>query len=198
VLRRFAPAPARADAGEAASRISVVAMPLAFLLVGVLNAPWWGLTNGPFGAPWIAFPALLGLAALAILNGRTLTGTGREMAQVMAAAFALITVTLATRYGFHPADLRATTSIGLETWTYSALWALFGAGLLALGSARRERSLRWMALGILFFTAGKVLLFDMASLDGVIRAASFLAVGALMVAAAVLARRLGRPTQEDA
>ena len=197
ILRRFAPAPARADAGEAASRVSVVALPLAFLLVGVLNAPWWGLVSGPLGAPWIAFPALLGLAALAVLNGRTLTGTGRELAQVIAAAFALVTVTLATRYGFHPANLRATTSIGLETWTYSALWALFGAGLLALGSARRERSLRWMALGILFFTAGKVLLFDMASLDGVIRAASFLAVGALMVAAAVLARRLGRPTQED-
>ncbi|WGM39049.1 DUF2339 domain-containing protein [Caulobacter sp. NIBR1757] len=197
VLRRFAPAPARNDAGQAASVISLVALPLVFLLVGVLHAPWWGLAGVPFGAPWIAFPALLTLTGLAVLNARALTGRGREMALVIAAAFALVSVTLAACFGFHPADLRATTSIGLETWTYSALWALFGAGLLALGSARRERSLRWMALGILFFTAGKVLLFDMASLDGVIRAASFLAVGALMVAAAVLARRLGRPNRED-
>ena len=45
--------------------------------------------------------------------------------------------------------------------------------------------------------AGSWLDIQCRALDGVIRAASFLAVGALMVAAAVLARRLGRPTQED-
>ncbi len=192
ILRRFAPAPARADAGDTETLISLVALPVSLLLVGVLHAPWWGPAAGQLGAPWIAGPALLVLTALAALNARTLTGPGREMLLVVAAAWALIVVTLATRWGFHPADLRATRAIGLETWAYSALWALFGAGLLALGSAWRERSLRWMALGILFATAGKVLIFDMASLDGVIRAASFLAVGALMVAAAVLARRLSR------
>ena len=197
ILRRLAPAAARADAEQTASVMSLAGLPLVFLLVGVLHAPWWGLSPAPLGAVWITFPALLALTALAALNGRPLTGSGREMAQVVAAAFALITVTLAARWAFHPANLQTATSIGLETWSYSALWALFGAGLLALGSARRERSLRWMALGVLFFTAGKVLLFDMASLDGVIRAASFLAVGALMVAAAVLARRLGRQTSEE-
>ncbi|RYF95069.1 MAG: DUF2339 domain-containing protein [Caulobacteraceae bacterium] len=196
VLRRFAPAAAQADAERTARRIAQVALPLTLLVVGVLTAPWWGPVGAPLGAPWIAGPALLAIAALAALNARALTGQARETALVVAAAFAMVLLTLATRWGFHPADLEAPVGSRLETWTFSALWALFGAGLLTLGSSRRERSLRWMALGILFATAGKVLFFDMASLDGVIRAASFLAVGALMVAAAVLARRLGRSDEK--
>ncbi|MDB5470375.1 MAG: hypothetical protein JWR84_1935, partial [Caulobacter sp.] len=128
VLRRFAQVPAlgqaRADAAETATVFSLVALPLVLLLVGVLHAPWWGLAAGPLGAAWIAGPGLLALTALAVLNGRGLTGPAREMAQVAAAAFALVTVTLAARWAFHPADLQATTGTGLETWTYSALWAL--------------------------------------------------------------------------
>jgi len=43
---------------------------------------------------------------------------------------------------------------------------------------------------VLGATLAKIFLFDMARLDGVIRAASFLAVGTLLLGAAVMVRRL--------
>jgi len=193
LMRRYAPAPARQDAGRAADGLALAAMPAALLLTGLVVNPWWGLVPVLPGPPWLTGPALAALAILAALNARRLIGAARETALVVAAAQALVLVTLSVRWAFHPGNMQTTTAVGLETWTYSALWALFGAALLALGSAIHERALRWMALGVLFLTAGKVLVFDMASLGGVARAASFLAVGALMVAAAVLARRLRRP-----
>jgi uncharacterized membrane protein len=79
---------------------------------------------------------------------------------------------------------------GLETWTFSAVWAAFGLVVLFRASARKDVALRWLGLIVLLVTAAKVLLFDMATLDGVVRAASFLAVGALFIAGALVARRL--------
>jgi len=57
---------------------------------------------------------------------------------------------------------------------------------------RRSNDLRLAGFVVLLLTLAKIFLFDMARLDGVIRAGSFLAVGALLLGAAVLARRLSR------
>ncbi|PZQ47732.1 MAG: DUF2339 domain-containing protein, partial [Phenylobacterium zucineum] len=111
-----------------------------------------------------------------------------------------VLLTLLIRYAFHGADMRAPTGgEGLETWTFSALWAVFGLAVLSLGAARKDIVLRWAGLAALLFTAAKVVLFDLARLEGVTRAASFLAVGALFVGGALLARRLnaGRRPAED-
>jgi uncharacterized membrane protein len=64
---------------------------------------------------------------------------------------------------------------------------------LIYAAARREVDLRWAGLAVLLLTTAKVFLFDMAQLEGVVRAASFLAVGGLLLAAAVIARRLSGP-----
>ena len=79
---------------------------------------------------------------------------------------------------------------GLETWTFSALWAVFGLVTLSLGTVRRNPTVRWVALAVLMATAAKVLIFDLARLEGIVRAASFLAVGALFLGGALAARRL--------
>ena len=99
---------------------------------------------------------------------------------------------LVVRFGFHGYDMRPTLEEqSLETWTFSAVWGVFGFGLLVYGAARRAGDLRTAGLGVLMLTLAKIFLFDMARLDGVIRAASFLAVGALLLGAAVVVRRLG-------
>lgn len=79
----------------------------------------------------------------------------------------------------------------LETWTFSAVWALFGLLVLMGGARLGDRALRWLGLTVLLGTTLKVFLFDMATLEGVIRAASFLALGALLLIGALAARRLG-------
>ena len=81
--------------------------------------------------------------------------------------------------------------MSLETWAFSAAWGLYGFGLLVFGVARRSNDLRAAGLVALLATTAKIFLFDMARLEGVVRAGSFLAVGALLLAAAVLVRRLG-------
>jgi hypothetical protein len=59
------------------------------------------------------------------------------------------------------------------------------------GARRNDRALRWLGLAAMLATTAKVFLFDMATLEGVVRAASFLALGSLLLAGALVARRLG-------
>jgi hypothetical protein len=195
ILRRIGPTAAHADANRAADVAGLLAPPFVLLLTGLLFSPWWGAAVTPLGAPALAFALLAGVVAVSALNGAARRGAGREVGLTIGGLQALLLTTLVVRWLFEPAMVGGRID-SLESWTYSAAWALFGAGLLGLASALRERALRWLALGILLTTVLKVLLVDMASLDGVTRAASFLVVGALLVAAAVMARRLGRPSGE--
>jgi uncharacterized membrane protein len=110
---------------------------------------------------------------------------------VVLIAFALLN--LITRFGFHGYDMRPTLSeASVETWAFSAVWGVYGFGLIVYGAGRRNADLRLAGLIALGATTAKIFLFDMARLDGVIRAGSFLAVGALLLGAAVVVRRLTR------
>ena len=127
-------------------------------------------------------------AALSLRRG---TGAFDRAALCLSVGVLFALVTLAVRFAFHGADMRQGLDRGgLETWTFSAVWTVFGLAVLFRASARKDVSLRWLGLVVLLATAGKVLLFDMATLDGVVRAASFLAVGALFIAGALVVRRL--------
>ena len=53
--------------------------------------------------------------------------------------------------------------------------------------------LRWLGLGVFALTVGKVFLIDLASLKTVYRIGSFLALGALLVAASFLYQRARKP-----
>lgn len=181
-----------------------VGLVLALTISGLIACPWWAADPAPLGGLGLGLLAgalLVALAALTWISGRIERARAPilgETALVLAAGQALLLATLAVRWAFHPADLAQGPGQPLETWAYSAVWAVVGAGLLALGSGLRERSLRWTGLLALLATGGKVALFDTANLEGVVRAGSFLAVGVLMVAAAVASRRLtaGRATDE--
>ncbi|NBB15429.1 DUF2339 domain-containing protein [Caulobacter sp. SLTY] len=196
ILRRVGPQAARADARRTAEVAGLLAPPFVLMLTGLFFCPWWGAADTPLGPPAISFALLAGVVALSAWNGAALRDAAREIGLTVAGLQALLLTTLAVRWLFEPAMAGGRIE-SFESWTYSAAWALFGAGLLALASAWRERALRWLSLAVLLTVALKVVLIDMASLDGVTRAASFLVVGALMVAAAVMARRLGRPTGDQ-
>lgn len=189
----------RPDAGRtawlraAAPAVGWTALAAALLVFGWLASPWWGLSEAPMTSSWrvalvLAFYAAGALAAASLRRG------GAAFARValcvaVGVLFALIT--LLVRWAFHGADMRhGLDRGGLETWTFSAVWAVFGLVVLFRASARKDVVLRWLGLVVLLITAAKVLLFDMATLDGVVRAASFLAVGALFIAGALVVRRL--------
>jgi uncharacterized membrane protein len=58
------------------------------------------------------------------------------------------------------------------------------------GARWHDRTIRWTGLALLLGTTAKVFLFDMATLQGVVRAGSFLALGVLLLCGALAARRL--------
>ncbi|MDQ0466795.1 putative membrane protein [Caulobacter ginsengisoli] len=183
---------------RATQAVRWLGLTLALTITGLIAFPWWGADPAPMGGlglGLLALALLAGLAAITWASGRIERDRAPilgETALVLAAGQALLPVTLAVRWAFHPHDPAHGAGLPLETWAYSAVWAVGGAALLALGSGLKERALRWTGLLVLLATAAKVAFFDTANLEGVARAGSFLAVGVLMVAAAVISRRLTR------
>ncbi|WP_425999038.1 DUF2339 domain-containing protein [Caulobacter sp. DWR1-3-2b1] len=178
---------------RAAPVVGWLSLVVAILVFGMRSSPWWGPFSQPLvpaGSAVLLFGLYLGGAAAMLWLRR---GDGRFDRAALAAAIGTLFVllTLVIRYVFHGASMgMAMSGESLETWTFSALWAVFGLVVLGLGAARKDIVLRWSGLATLLFTAGKLMLFDLARLEGVTRAASFLAVGALFVVGALVARRL--------
>ena len=71
----------------------------------------------------------------------------------------------------------------------SAIWALTGLSLLVAGVVRRSAVLRYAGLALFGVTLAKIFLYDLAELSSVARAASFLAVGGLLLAGGFLVQR---------
>lgn len=164
----------------------------ALVFAGLVASPWWGPIDGPVAQP-LAF--YLGETAVVALIGgfwARAQGAFASLVRVSLTLQIFVVLTLAIRFAFHGATMHAGLAhMGWETWTYSAVWALFGLGVLSWASRGGDAVLRGAALAVLFGTTAKVFLFDMSTLDGVVRATSFLALGAVLTLGAVVARRLG-------
>lgn len=200
-------------AGERTSTVSTFAEPIArigrlaawgglavaLVIFGYGASPWWGPIDRPL-AGVRATSLLLALyaagAGLAFELARSAARAGVTLlaraSRVMVVGIVFALLNLVVRLCFRGYDMRPTLKeASLETWAFSAAWGVYGFGLLVYGAARRSSDLRGAGLAVLMVTLAKIFLFDMSRLDGIIRAASFLAVGALLLGAAVLVRRLG-------
>ena len=72
----------------------------------------------------------------------------------------------------------------------SGLWALAGVATLVVGLVRDHAAVRRGALALLALAVGKVFLYDLASLTSLYRAASFVALGLLLLGAAYAWQRI--------
>ena len=124
---------------------------------------------------------LLGLCA-AMARGRR-PETYINILGGLALAGALSWVTGMIRFIYNGADIHVwSTSFGdMELWTISAIWLAFGIALLALGVWRRERALRIASGIVIILTVLKAFLIDMAGLEGVLRALSFVVLGLILI-----------------
>lgn len=77
-----------------------------------------------------------------------------------------------------------------ETYTYSVVWLLLGVGLLALGSRLEARSVRLASAALVLIAVVKVFLFDMANLEGILRALSFIGLGAVLIGIGLFYQKL--------
>jgi len=74
-------------------------------------------------------------------------------------------------------------------FSYSALFMLFGAALLAVGFWQRSAFIRWQGLVLLAVAIGKVFLADISQLNQGYRILSFFGLGALLLAVSYIYQR---------
>jgi uncharacterized membrane protein len=108
----------------------------------------------------------------------------------LALALLFAFVTLSVRHAFHGSQLDDFLVTDAENWTYSAVWLLFGIALLLSGMWRRSATVRAASGLVIAAVICKVFLLDMAALTGVLRAASFLGLGATLILIGRLYQRL--------
>jgi len=73
--------------------------------------------------------------------------------------------------------------------TTSIAWAVYALILLGIGMARRNTALRWVSLGFLLVTIGKVFLHDLGELEDLYRVASLLGLAISLIAVSLLYQR---------
>ena len=89
-----------------------------------------------------------------------------------------------------------------ETYTYSVVWLLIGVALLAVGSRLDAKSLRLASAGLVLVAVVKVFLIDMSNLEGILRAVSFIGLGAVLIGIGlfyqrILVKKNGEPELTD-
>lgn len=98
-------------------------------------------------------------------------------------------LSLETRRGFVGVDLVGTPVGEAELWAYSVVWILYALALLAWGVWQSRPLARYASLAILLGAVAKVFLIDLGATEGVIRALSFIGLGAALIGVALFYQR---------
>lgn len=114
-----------------------------------------------------------------------------QMLAVVAAALAFAYATLSVRRLFKGEFIGLWSGLGqLETYTYSALWLVIGVALLTAGVWLKSQVLRIASAALIAIAVLKVFVFDMSELEGVLRALSFIGLGAVLIGIGLFYQRL--------
>jgi uncharacterized membrane protein len=155
----------------------------------VEQAPPDGLISGAgdLGAAMLGAGAVGGAAALCALALRDDDPARRTLLQCVASvALYLASIAVVT---LSPAALDG-GAVQQGQLQLSALWSITGVAGLIVGLRRGSRPMRLGAFGLLGLAAGKVFLYDLAALTSVYRVGSFLALGLLLLVAALAYQRM--------
>lgn len=141
----------------------------------------------------------LGLAArLYERAGGRVAGRERELAGAACALAAnlVVVVLLSLDVSDYFDRAEAQESENIKQLTLSALWGLYGGGVLLAGLRRGRKLLRVLALALLGVTIIKVFVVDLAGLDRIYRIVSFIVLGAILLAVSFLYQRAQRRAEE--
>ncbi|MFI0848756.1 DUF2339 domain-containing protein [Mesorhizobium sp. IMUNJ 23232] len=113
------------------------------------------------------------------------------MLGVAAAALAFLYATLSVRRIFKGEFIGFWKGLEpLETYSYSALWLVMGVVLLVAGVRTGSFIMRIASGALIAIAVAKVFLFDMSELEGVLRALSFIGLGAVLIGIGLFYQRL--------
>ena len=134
-------------------------------------------------------PAIL-MAALALLTRGRRPQSYSAIAAIAAVGLALMYLTAQVARFFHGEVLSRGPTSDAEQYTYSAVWLVFGVGLLAVAFFLRSQPLRYASAAVVTLTVAKVFLLDMSDLTGIYRALSFIGLGVVLIGIGLLYQRL--------
>jgi uncharacterized membrane protein len=113
------------------------------------------------------------------------------MLALVGATLAFAYATLSVRRLFKGEFIGFWSGLGqFETYSYSALWLAMGVGLLIAGVWQKSYILRIASGALIAISVAKVFLFDMSELEGVLRALSFIGLGAVLIGIGLFYQRL--------
>lgn len=164
----------------AASAAGVVFLSLTTLNPVVTEEPVPG--NALFNALLLAYLApvpLLGLMApkLSSLGWARLRPALGALALVLAFTY----VTLETKRLFQGHLMQLAAESIAESYAYSAVWLAFAVALFVAGIRLGQQYVRYAGLGVMVLVVLKVFLWDLSSLEGLYRIASFVGLGLCLV-----------------
>ena len=182
----------------------IAALTLAAIVLGLVLGQNPLLTGRPVGGPFInlillgyGIPAVLA-AALALTSRGVRPPWYSATAAVVAVALALGYLSLEVRTLYHGEVLTRGPNTDAEQYTYSAVWLAFGVALLAVGMWLRSQAVRYASAAVVVLTVLKVFLIDMADLQGLYQALSFIGLGVVLLGIARLYQRLLFPRRAPA
>ncbi|MFH1344160.1 MAG: DUF2339 domain-containing protein [Pseudomonadota bacterium] len=136
-----------------------------------------------------ALPAVLALLLSYAVAGRRPASYANTIA-AGALVLALTYVTFEIRRLYHGPVLTRGPTTGVEQYTYSIAWLVFGVALLGIGIWFNSQRARLASAVVIALTILKAFLIDMSTLTGVYRALSFMCLGLVLVAIGWLYQRI--------
>ncbi len=135
----------------------------------------FNLIGYAYALPFILF-------ALIMWQGRATKSKIYQWASlIFSALLAVFWINLTIRHAFHGVNIANAPILQAENYTYSLVWLLIGILVLYLGVRWREQLLRKVSGAIILLVVLKAFLIDMAHLEGVLRAISFIGLGGTLM-----------------
>ena len=152
--------------------------------------------NARFATYVVAIAVLGGIAAFGRRQAYEVEKLFLDAAIVGANVLALIALTLEAS-DYFDRQLQAAGNFSASyhqvtvarEFTYSAIWLVYGAILMAVGFWKRSAFVRWQSLILIAFTICKVFLYDVYQLGGSFRIVSFIVLGAVLLGVSFIYQR---------
>jgi uncharacterized membrane protein len=117
----------------------------------------------------------------------------------VAVIFAWINLSIADIFATGPNLELSFQRLPARDATTSVAWAAYALILLAIGVRARSSSLRWLSLGLLVVTLGKVFLHDLGELEDLYRVGSLVGLAVSLIVVSLIYQRFvfGSDPEED-
>ncbi|BDX05350.1 DUF2339 domain-containing protein [Planctobacterium marinum] len=167
----------------------------------LLNSPYFsqlfvgeGLVN--WLIPLWAVPALI---LLLLCHKQLLSDTLQQPAKIIAGVFSFLFINGMIRNQFQQGSISlAAITPQSELYAYSIVWLLLATTCIFVAHSKNKEKIKKLGFGLLAMVVLKAFLVDMANLEGLYRALSFIGLGLSLVGIGWLFQKIQKPSNDNA